>query len=373
MLLRRFALVALISLSFWGCSSDSGTADTATQPDTQVPADVADAKADTNVPDLAKDNAVPDFSADLPVEPDVVVVPDVPVEPDGFHTDVSPKGFAESCLTGADCAQYGLSCFRYGPQDPEPICSKMCETYMDCPKYFVCDYKYGYADPLKVCRPAVYCSECEDDVQCEYSGMKCISHGKGGKFCSEMCQPGVLSCPGGALCEYVEANAAWMCVPAYGSCKGDGGACSPCKVESDCQTPKFHCAESFYSKERFCVKECASGNECPENQNCFDVGGSTGICYMTFEGQFVPTCHIQTQGFCRECRGHYECEPGNICYTGPGGTGFYCTPECKNSSECPGGTTCKGSFSLETGSIDKYGCMLQDGVTCQYLLENPAE
>ncbi|GEM_PF-4046083 len=376
---RSLVLVSIMALVI-GCS---GTDDSAS--DTKQTADNA---ADTTplpdvTDDISADMATPDVAPDLPrqdlvadsnpeevADPDVEVPEDVPAKPDVFDTGVSPKGFNKPCVSGADCAEFGLSCFRYGTQDVDPICSKLCDDNMDCPVYYVCDYKFGYETPVKICKPARFCSECQDDVQCDYAGMKCISYKKEGeRFCSEPCVPGVPSCPGGAVCDYVESSADWRCVPTYGSCKGDGGVCSPCNLEEDCQSPSFHCIESYYTKERFCSKECDGPAECPTGHSCFDVGAAKGLCFLTHKGEYVPTCHAGTQGFCRECRGNYECAEGHICYVGPGGTGFYCTTECKASADCGENTECKGSFSLSTGLLDGFGCAIKEGVTCQQLIE----
>lgn len=372
---RAFYFVVAVSL-ISACSSDPvSSGDTQTQQDLtqdqQVAPDVnpdvgQDLIEDTTPP---KDESPEDTAAPDTQTPDLSTQDTEPV-PDVFDTGVSPHGYNTTCLTGADCAQYGLSCFRYGPQDVNPICSRLCETNMDCPPNLVCDYKYGYETPQKICREAMFCSECQDDSQCELPNMKCVTYGSGGSFCTESCQPGILSCPGGGVCQFVDSTQDWRCVPTYGACKGDGGACSPCRVEEDCQTPTWHCAESYYTKERFCVKECNSGTDCPNGHQCFDVGGDVGICYLTYLGEYVPTCHIQTQEFCHECRGDFECTEGNICYIGPGGTGFYCVPKCTSSAGCPEGTECKGSFSLETGMLSgQFGCKLLDEKNCLELIQ----
>lgn len=292
---------------------------------------------------------------------------DLPLAPDVFKTGVPAKGFGEHCESHTDCAPWGLMCFRWGAEDPDPICSWKCEDPYDCPEYFVCDYKYGFAQPVTICKQAEYCSPCEADIQCSLSGMKCIRDKKGGKFCSYPCKPGILSCNGGSRCIWVEEEQGFYCMPYWGACVGNGSVCAPCKVEEDCSKSGTHCVESYYSHERFCTLECTGSKDCPHGFDCFDVGGNTGLCFMTFNGQYIPTCHKGVQEFCGECRGDYECATGLVCYIGPENTGHYCSMPCTADDQCPLGSRCTTNFDVE-GSAKGFACALKEGYECSSFL-----
>jgi hypothetical protein len=328
---------------------------------------------DTGAKDVAAETAAPETSSDAAeVVPDVAdVVAEIAADvPDVFHTGVSPKGYGEFCFEYSDCEEFGLLCFNFGAEDPDPICTMECDSYQDCSIYHVCDYKYGIETPLKVCMAAKYCSECEEDSQCLLSGMECIHDVNGVGFCSNKCAPGLMSCEGGSGCMKDEERGEWYCKPHYGSCVGDGKQCAPCKVEEDCPNDKSVCFSSFYTKERFCTNQCGAAGDCAKGTTCFDIGEELGICLMAENNVPLPSCHVHTQDFCQECRGDWECKDGFVCYVGPANIGFYCTKECKASTDCEVGMQCKSQFAVDTGMPSgKYACALKNGVECKNLIK----
>jgi len=308
---------------------------------------------------------------DAVAEVDVNEIPeDVPPAPDVFSTGISAKGYGQHCKGHTECVPYGLACYSWGDEDADPFCSKNCEDSFDCPEYFVCDYKYGFETPLKLCKEAKYCSPCEADIQCSLAGMECIADEKGGKFCSYPCKPGTLSCDGGSRCAWIEAEGGFFCLPYWGACVGDGSQCSPCKVEEDCSEKGRHCIETYYTHERFCTAECALTEDCPHDFGCFDVGGPTGLCFMTFNKNYMPTCHKGEQKFCQECRGDYECAEGFVCYIGPANIGHYCSPQCTADDQCPEGARCTSKFDTG-GAANGFACALKPGHECSEFVGAP--
>jgi hypothetical protein len=350
----RFCLPALVLL-LAACSATSDKSpdvapDQASSPDVTQPVDVP-------AVDVPPDPGRPD--------PQDIVPADVP---DVFKTGISAKGYGEFCTSQADCAQYLLGCFSNGPEDVKPICSKTCKSNLECPEYYVCKHKTGMPADQNICMEAVFCSECQADVQCELPGMVCVDGQKegSGRFCSYKCVPGALTCPAGANCIFSEAEEDWFCQPKYGACKGDGTQCSPCELQQDC-AEGFHCFDTFYSDEIFCTKKCGEHVKCDAGWGCFQLeqGTTDGICLrIDKNGYAALTCFAGTQDICWECKRDLDCKEGLACYVGPDGIGFYCTPECKADEECPQGMKCTSSWDWGTGQIKGYNCAFKSGATC---------
>lgn len=322
--------------------------------------------------------------ADVPVadiQPDAgqAEVADVPPMdvPDVFKTGISAKGYGEYCTSQADCAPYLLGCFNNGPEDVKPLCSKTCKSNMDCPEYFVCKHKPGTQADMNICMDAVFCSECQADVQCELPGMVCVDGAKAeaGKFCSYKCTPGALTCPAGASCAFSEKLQDWYCQPKYGFCKGDGTLCSPCELQQDC-AEGFYCFDTFYSDEVFCTKKCGEHTSCDAGWGCFmlEQGSTDGICLrLDKSGGAALTCFAGTQDVCWECKRDLDCKEGLACYVGPDGIGFYCSPECTADEQCPQGMKCTSSWDWGTGQIKGYYCAMKSGNTCADWLKAQTE
>ena len=352
------AATALLLAS--ACSSNSGDGDEQDAKTSQ------DQQADRESPG---DNRLPDAPPDLQPDaaPDVVEVP--PDVPDVFTSDVSAKGYGEFCLADDDCTQYGLKCFRYGPEDAHPYCSKECATNADCSLYHVCDYKLGFQSPVKICMEAKYCSQCQLDSQCQLSSMKCIPDDLGGHYCSLPCEPGKLGCAAGSHCALNPALNTWFCKPFFGACLGNGGQCSPCRFDADCKTGQYVCVSHYYTKEKFCSLTCTSSLECGDGYECVKLGETLYGCLLAWKGEIIGTCHKETQAFCGECNGEYDCKPGLTCYVGPQSSAHYCTKPCDKDEDCVEGTRCTAIWDESTGGIIGFACALEEGVACLDLLK----
>lgn len=52
--------------------------------------------------------------------------------------------------------------------------------------------------------------------------------------------------------------------------QGNWFLCQPCQTSDECGGPKDYCYENSYD-ERFCVKDCSSGQRCPAGWDCYTV------------------------------------------------------------------------------------------------------
>jgi hypothetical protein len=349
----RTWLIGLSAVLLIACGGgDDGGKDTVTSVDT--------AKVDT-------------VSVDTPLDTPLDTPQDtlqVDTGPEAFSTGYSAKGYGEFCTTFADCQEFGLSCFITGQSDLYPVCSKKCETNLDCPEYFVCGYKTGWAEPAHICLEARYCDECQDDVQCMLPGMKCIADAAGAQFCSSPCTPGVLGCDAGSECKYFPDREDWFCSPLHGSCLGEGQQCDPCRFEQDCQAPDHHCLTMYYSKEKFCAKDCATNNDCPEGSACVDVSQTAKMCITAVGTQAVPSCHLGTQDYCQACTKDYQCAEGLGCFHDATGAGGFCSMTCQEHTDCPPSTQCTGWYDLYDGHLIDFACAPGGEYTCERYLKD---
>ncbi len=364
---RVACVMSVVFLSACRAGSSGGESDQTGQTDAHpVDSVLEDTVSGESTPGT---DALPETSQGTDLLPDgaAEIVPDL-AQPDESPGRISAEGYGTFCRKDGDCAQWGLTCFRWGPEDVMAVCSSPCQGSRDCPEYFPCDYKLGYADPPRICSKPRFCVACSDDRQCQVERMSCIADELGDRFCSYPCAPGTLGCPAGSRCTRHADPEGWFCMPFAGACLREGAHCDPCYVESHCQTG-HHCIAVGYEGEKFCSKKCNTGTECPTGHSCFDLGLPTGMCLMVAGGEGQTTCHQGTQGFCQECRSDFECQSGHLCYVAPDQSGYYCTPECTSDQHCPTGSRCKGSWNSGTGLMSGFGCALQGEATCQALLE----
>jgi len=343
--MRTTAILTTLALALGACGGDGkGGADAAAMQDTAQ--ETAAAPADTPPPE------------DTPRPKDT--------GPESFTTGISAKGYGEYCTSSADCATDGLECFTTGPDDLYAQCSTSCTDNMDCSEYHTCNLKLGGAHPPQICTVSDYCSPCQDDVQCMLPGMRCLEDTAGAGFCSPPCVPGTPSCAAGSRCVYEELLGDFYCRPIWGACLGDGAQCAPCRYDPDCVSGYF-CLEMMYSKEKFCSEPCEGDDDCLGDMACVAGGpGGANVCFPTWNGKPVPSCYVETEGFCNACIKDYNCQSG-ICYYSYGGAdGGFCTHECVLAADCPEGMSCVARYDLYDNSLAGYACapVGEDASTC---------
>jgi hypothetical protein len=285
------------------------------------------------------------------------IVPGEALPPGPFETGISAKGYGEYCASDADCPETELSCFTNGPADLYAVCSSSCGDNLDCSEYHTCNLKLGGDHPPMICTESDFCSPCQDDIQCMLPGMRCLPDAAGQGFCSPPCVPGSPSCDAGSRCVYEAELEDFYCRPILGTCLGDGGQCSPCRYDLDCQADHL-CLEMTYSKEKFCAKICAGGGEdCLPEMACVNAGPNAApVCFPTWNEQLAYSCYVETEAFCDACIKDYNCQSG-ICYYSYGGAdGGFCTEACVLATDCPEGMACVARYDLYDNSLAGYAC-----------------
>jgi hypothetical protein len=234
-------------------------------------------------------------------------------------------GIGRLCAGNADCAADGLVCFGTGVV---PMCSRTCAQASDCPAGTFCNAIKGQ----QICTPPAYCDPCasRDDGTL------------GPGYCTTECVIGVDPCPGGASCSKHSGSASikdFTCRPDSRLCRGDGGQCSPCQVDADCQSG-HDCLQPIPDGERFCAQRCDAA-ACPSGSICTKLGG-VGYCYADVGGKPEPTCSAGKKGYCDLCSADWQCASGRCVskesqsFCAQPGT---CSKETE-SQDCPTGTFC---------------------------------
>ena len=313
-------LLSIFLLTLGACSSGGGGAGDVNAGDASIRGDASSTPDRAVAPDQGRTG---DNAGEIPVE--------------------TPPGYLEFCITDADCADWGLSCFSLGPTDPTPLCSEACETTADCPESMLCKAK---GDDM-ICQLAAYCDACVADTDCGGAGMICMEDEEDGAFCSTKC---ILndqdSCSPGHYCKKIgEEIEDYYCFPQFGTCRGDGAHCSPCQGDVDCQKGLV-CHTNEITAESYCATICQTDQECDNGFGCFELPGEEfQLCTLEIEGVPVETCYKGNKDFCDPCTAHYECD-SEICYQYAVENKFHCAFECDLArwpgalDGCPSGLFC---------------------------------
>jgi len=193
------------------------------------------------------------------------------------------KGIGTSCAVDGKCPSASLKCAGVnGGADAYAYCTAECKDDLGCPMQYFCGE--ADSDKKRYCYRRGYCVRCLHDGNCA-SGSKCLKQGTE-SFCVTSCTPGRTECPRFADCKQLEGGS--YCIHKSGSCVGTGGVCSPCTLDSDCETGG-HCLQFSYSKESFCATDCAS-KACPTGPySCEDFSSlSTKLCLPSDDKE--PKC-----------------------------------------------------------------------------------
>ncbi len=261
----------------------------------------------------------------------------------------------KTCASNDDCTPHGLTCYILGA-GAEGICSRGCTTESDCGGGLAhCNSVQG----ALVCTLPRFCDPCDSEQECGPEAPVCLKDDQDVGFCSPRCTVQKDSCPSGTLCRKFGANVDdFACVPASGSCNGDGTQCSPCKTDGDC-SGGHTCFQANPDSERYCAKSCnpdAAGNDgCTNGYKCTSYGGS-GVCYQIIDGKPKATCSAGSRGFCDPCEEDWQCGSGRCVEKLIGGSSkrFCGLPDpCSSNDDCPLGglaTFCVDS-SNEKGKI----------------------
>jgi hypothetical protein len=274
--------------------------------------------------------------------------------------EVNDEGILAYCTHDDNCLPFGLKCYKDGPGDLDPICSRDCSNNGECPEGSICKLKGG----AMVCARAVYCDPCANDGECG-PGKKCIKDYKGVNYCSPPCDYlDQDSCALGSLC--LKAADGTFCRPLFGACRENGAQCAQCTLDRDCQDG-LACHLNETTGERYCAKVCQTKQECPVNFGCHRLQGETrDLCTMELDGEISETCKSGTKDFCYPCQADAECHT-EVCYQSEVDSPAYgCAVACDpDNSNCSSGLFCvknRGKSSAE------YVCMPAPKWFCQGFL-----
>jgi len=276
---------------------------------------------------------------------------------DGGAT-ASDSGLGKLCASNNDCAKYGLSCYITNLRSGVGICSQGCKIQSDCTNGTFCN---PLGDVL-VCTPPRLCDPCQSSSQCGPNAPECVQPKDGGaRFCTFKCNVGDGKCPAGYSCrQYGSKVDEFACHPDYGSCKGDGAHCSPCKTTADC-SPAAVCFQSKDDAERYCATTCQAkggAGQCPTGTTCVSYGGK-GYCYKVISStgrgppKSLPTCGAGSKGFCDACEENWQCASGR-CVTKNGKKFCAQKGNCSKSSEatdCPYGGQATFCVPSDKGNV----------------------
>jgi hypothetical protein len=189
-----------------------------------------------------------------------------------------------------------------------------------------------------------YCATCECDQQCGEGG-RCLEDSNGESFCSIPCSVSKNDCAPGHYCkQFGQTSQDFGCFPDYGSCTGDGSACSPCISTDECQGGHL-CHTSKLNQAMSCYEECEEDEDCSEGTSCKE---KDGLCYPEVGSSIQDVCSVGGRGLCEPCSFSFDCEGGFICsYDEDDGAEVgYCTMTCQKlggvDSTCPYGMFCIG-------------------------------
>jgi hypothetical protein len=208
----------------------------------------------------------------------------------------------------------GFSCYGISPADANAFCTQYgcaedadckggywCATINSLPNVTTLKRSYGVDATTTVCLPrkwgswqGSYCAPCKSDVDCPTNNgapQHCVSADGGSgteKICAVECGTD-RSCNLDGKCTSAEGTAARVCLPRAGTCRGDGGLCSPCRSDADCTDG--YCIGAEVSSERFCTtkskKPCGDGtSDCPAAL----PGTLGGGCFSAAAGMLKDQC-----------------------------------------------------------------------------------
>jgi hypothetical protein len=251
-------------------------------------------------------------------------------------TPPAPGKLYTACPQGDECADPAL-CIGAGAGDLDAYCTVDCTSDDDCatgylcgtlsrnPCAAACDEEGQPSDPRcvpldqigkdgpfhcgdqgverSVCRQREFCASCTSDVDClGVPNQICAKDESGEKICTRLCDTEIRSCPWGNAggCGYFdEALGVATCSHRFGSCRGTGKTCEPCRNNDDC--PGGACISSSFTGEHWCV-DLTISCECPNGVDASGVCANGG-------------CPPSPSGLAIQCIGER-----NICYAANSGT-----------------------------------------------------
>lgn len=167
-------------------------------------------------------------------------------------------------------AEGGFACYGVGTSDAYAYCTRFdCTTDLDCAGGFFCGTvnvgpnvttdKRTFGKTRTACVKREYCAPCAADFDCpviDGKQSRCIVNKDGSaNFCATPCTDST-NCQLDAACTGRTEDGSKVCKPRAGTCKGEGGLCSPCRSDADC-TNGF-CLKGGYSPEKFCSEKASS-------------------------------------------------------------------------------------------------------------------
>jgi hypothetical protein len=170
-----------------------------------------------------------------------------------------PRTYCSPCASDADCnpTPDGTPQQCVGDAQGNPFCATVCEKNVDCPFDATCLVQ------ATICAPAQG-QACRVDADCPPAG-GVYQHCDGGHCTPECAGDGDCASGSGDAAAAAAAQhcvTRGLCAPRAGTCKGDGGFCSPCRSDADCTTG--YCVYAGNSTERFCSAK-ATGGTCNPN------------------------------------------------------------------------------------------------------------
>jgi hypothetical protein len=257
----------------------------------------------------------------------------------GVDFETGPGTLGADCSVG-DCVA-GLTCRPlFSLSGTLSLCTHECDLDRECPPSMGCR-RDETGD--RWCHPRLFCEACQLDSQCGFGGDLCLSSGDGAaKYCGLECDPDLPgTCPVDTACRAVvrcEGDNAWVascdacsggcdegtirhqCVHLQGACVGDGGACTGCFFDGQCDGG-LSCVRGPDAWQATCAPPCEGLADCADGL----------ICESLSPGQFcVPrtgacTAPSGDQDFCEVCTRHSDCLRG-LCAQLQGDTSgfFYC-------------------------------------------------
>ncbi len=239
--------------------------------------------------------------------------------------NVPVREFGDPCPNGDECP----TCFRTGPGDAKSYCTMTCEADADCPGGYECGM---VRDPHEICgtnkgnsgfcgetdEPCIpqaelanhglvegdlcaykkmclkkdACATCQSDVDCSWTGTKCVAQETGEQRCA-------MECGQDSDCEADKLCMNGFCQPRFGACESvEPRFCGPCRSDADCGGGTWACLR-LHGNEMACIDlsfpiACSSDQDCPlspggKRGDCVNVGSRNG-CYAPNNGDFT-TCY----------------------------------------------------------------------------------
>ena len=194
-------------------------------------------------------------------------------------------------------AEGGFVCYGTGTTDAYAYCTHLkCTTDLDCAGGFYCGTVNNgpnvdsdtrtFGKTRTACLKREYCAPCAGDLDCpviDGKQSRCAASNDGtSTFCATPCTE-TANCQLDAACTGVADDGTKLCKPRAGTCKGEGGLCSPCRSDADCTNGL--CIKGGYSPERYCSEKAtgscdpgvSSAGKCPKFTGFADtkIGCST--------------------------------------------------------------------------------------------------